>query len=124
MSTNQTNANNVKNNMFFQWSFHSPLSVHLMSEWKKLILNNEDFSNYRIIAAYSTHKNLGQLRSQEFLILLKCFFTCRKTENRHRLSQGHRSWRLNHCLTFQYTHLIFICFGIFKSTLSYSTLIL
>ena len=40
---------------------YNPLSTRLVYEWKKLIYEHEQFKDYRIIAAFSRNKNLGEL---------------------------------------------------------------
>lgn len=40
---------------------YSPISTHLMREWKRTLNNSPRFKNFRIVAAYTKHKNLGQL---------------------------------------------------------------
>jgi hypothetical protein len=40
---------------------YSPITAHLAREWKKIIYGNAMFQNYRLITAYTKHKNLGQL---------------------------------------------------------------
>jgi len=40
---------------------YSPISTHLIKEWKKILAPTPLFHNHRIIAAYSKHRNLSQL---------------------------------------------------------------
>lgn len=40
---------------------YSPISVHLVREWKRIIAQSKKFRDYRTIAAYTKHKNLKQI---------------------------------------------------------------
>lgn len=40
---------------------YNPLSAHIVYQWKKLIHEHEKFKDYRVIAAFSRNKNLGEL---------------------------------------------------------------
>ena len=42
---------------------YSPLGTHIVREWKRRISKHDTFSEYKIIAAYTKHKNLTQLLS-------------------------------------------------------------
>lgn len=40
---------------------YSPISTRLIQEWKRILNDSPKFGKYRVIAAYSKHKNLAQL---------------------------------------------------------------
>lgn len=40
---------------------YSPISVHLVREWKRILSQSKKFKEYRAIAAYTKHKNLKQI---------------------------------------------------------------
>lgn len=40
---------------------YSPISSHLVREWKRIISQSHNFTNLRTVAAYKKHKNLKQL---------------------------------------------------------------
>src|SRR6218665_148639 len=56
------NTNNTSDKALFPIVIpYNPLSAQLVYEWKKLILKEDNFKDYRIIGAYSRNNNLSEL---------------------------------------------------------------
>lgn len=52
---------NINNNLIPIVIPYSPIAEHIVREWKRKIVSKKGFSKFRIIAAYSKHRNIAQL---------------------------------------------------------------
>jgi len=59
---NNTNSNRDNNKPMLPIVIpYNPLSERLVREWRKLMLHDDNFKDFRIIAAFSRNRNLGEL---------------------------------------------------------------